>query len=492
MKRREFLSLGTRAVAGLSVMSLASNRTRAALPQSQDVIVIGGGLAGLTAAYELHRQGTDVLLLEADSRPGGRVRTLRASFADGMYAEAGGQTMFPIVEDYAERYLNEFGLERAQPGPGGLGQVFVIRGQRIERPGRDDVAWPLNLSDREQSLGLAGMRREYLGSLTEALSGETSDWDWDRLAELDALSFDDWLRARGASSDAIELVNLDRTDFTALPAGRHSALSVAVGQESFRRLVGRPYSIDGGNDQLAYALANELRESVRYGARVTHVATDEEGVRVVYQRTGARYEARASRVICAVPPWALRRIDFDPPLSSEKQTVLAAAPVTNTCRFFIQTATRPWRDEGLSGSATTDGQVAYFWESSPWLDGPRGILHGWIGEESSAEFERLAPAERAALAVREAESVFPGISEHVEGVDSWCWGIDPVVPGHTLLFPPGTFVPAVLALERPEGRIHFAGTETAPPLVKGFLLGAIASGQRVAAELLAARRGNAL
>lgn len=487
MDRREFLTRGARTAAGLSVFALGRRASLAAgLPQSPRVVVVGGGLAGLTAAYELQRGGSEVILLEAASRPGGRVLTLRASFADGLYAEAGGQTFFPIVEDYAGRFLDEFGLTRTPPGPAGLGHVFVVHNQRIIGPNRAGVDWPLELSDRERELGLSGMRTEYLAPLNAALQGDPAQWDWDQLRRLDNMSLEAWLRDRGASREAISLINLDRMDFSVLPARNLSALSVAVGQESFNRLVGRPYSVAGGNDRLVQGFADRLRSRTRYGARVHRIMHSASGVRVQYSRAGRSHELEASRVVCALPPWALTQVDFEPPLSNERRSALARLPVSNVCRFFIQTSTRFWREQGLSGSATTDGAASYLWESSPWLDGPRGILHGWIGAAGSQKFEGLSVDQRAKFAVSRAEIAFPGVREHVEGVDTWCWGIDPVVRGHGVSVPPGQFISSLLVLDRPQGRVHFAGTETAPVLVKGFLQGAIASGQRVAAEVLGA------
>ena len=102
MERREFLRQGALAAAAFSVPSLAIQLT------SQDrlerkgaakrVIVMGAGLAGLSAAYELTQAGHDVTLFEARTRPGGRVYTLREPFSDGMYAEAGAR-MIPDTKN---------------------------------------------------------------------------------------------------------------------------------------------------------------------------------------------------------------------------------------------------------------------------------------------------------------------------------------------------------------------------------------------------------
>jgi monoamine oxidase len=93
--------------------------------------VIGAGLAGLSAAYELTQAGHKVTVLEARTRPGGRVLTLRDSFAEGLYAEAGA-TRIPNHHHYTLRYIERFGLELDPFEPSNLSSVYHVRGKRIE------------------------------------------------------------------------------------------------------------------------------------------------------------------------------------------------------------------------------------------------------------------------------------------------------------------------------------------------------------------------
>ncbi len=109
--RRDFIKDGISAAAVISASFTniaASGRNslqRTATPKK--VIIIGAGLAGLSAAFELTRAGHDVIVFEAQSRPGGRVRTLRAPFADGLYAEAGA-TRIPDHHKFTLDYASLF------------------------------------------------------------------------------------------------------------------------------------------------------------------------------------------------------------------------------------------------------------------------------------------------------------------------------------------------------------------------------------------------
>src|SRR5678816_311356 len=105
MRRREFLRTGLTASAGLALAGIALARVT---PAKQKVIVAGGGLAGLVAAYELDKLGFDVKVLEAQARVGGRVHTIR-EFSQGLYADAGAARI-PSDHDITLKYVREFEL----------------------------------------------------------------------------------------------------------------------------------------------------------------------------------------------------------------------------------------------------------------------------------------------------------------------------------------------------------------------------------------------
>src|SRR5229473_5327639 len=113
MRRREFLSQTAIAAATLSLSPLGTfafdqaKLERRGAPKR--VIILGAGLAGLVAAYELTQAGHDVTVLEARARPGGRVHTLREPFSDGLHAEEGA-TFVPDNHELTLTYVRRFGL----------------------------------------------------------------------------------------------------------------------------------------------------------------------------------------------------------------------------------------------------------------------------------------------------------------------------------------------------------------------------------------------
>ena len=148
MRRRDFLKQGVVAAAAFSAPSgnsfLSNQGSLQRRSPSKRVIIIGAGLAGLSAAYELTQAGHDVTVLEARTRPGGRVHTLRDHFADGLYAEAGA-TRIPNHHHFTLRYVELFGLTLDPFEPVDLPSVYHVRGKRIVvRPG-EKVEWPYDL-----------------------------------------------------------------------------------------------------------------------------------------------------------------------------------------------------------------------------------------------------------------------------------------------------------------------------------------------------------
>src|SRR5713226_8224533 len=166
--RREFLKLGVFAASA----HLTSQHRWSFLPKAlaaagpaKKILVIGAGLSGLVAAYELTQAGHDVTVLEAQMRPGGRVLTLREPFSDGLYAEAGAARI-PDNHDVTLHYVKHFGLTLVPFYPDKLSMVYLIGGKRIKCRSWSDLDLskvPLNLTAEERRLGMSGLLQKYLG-----------------------------------------------------------------------------------------------------------------------------------------------------------------------------------------------------------------------------------------------------------------------------------------------------------------------------------------
>ena len=276
-----------------------------------DVLVLGGGLAGLAAARRLAAAGARPLVLEARDRPGGRAHT-RFDLPDR--AEYGG---VEIGDSYTRLHtLAEACGQRVAPSEDrrAAGLTLHVNGRTLDASHWSES--PANrLSGTERQVLPAHLERHYLA--TDIPLARAADWDAPASGVHDrAIGLE--LRARGASDEAMRLVNV---------AGNHNhsdAVSVLGWWRSallFRQETGVGRLVEGAG-ALARCLAAELGGAVRYRSVVATISTDNGFVKV---RLTDGSELRARNCICTLPLPALRNVRLDLPLDASQRRVIADA-----------------------------------------------------------------------------------------------------------------------------------------------------------------------
>ena len=456
LTRREFLARS----AGAAAMAIAARPMRSTAQTPQRIVVIGAGLAGLCAAFELVTAGHDVTIFEARERPGGRVLTLREPFADGLYAEAGAMTIsssHTLSIHYAERF--ELPLVEVK-GPTGA-FITHIRGERVNRP---------------------VSARKYFGEALAASAGaDAADWPPASLRGLDAITVGELWRKNGAPEDDLAVLRLG---FLGLLGDGIDAISALNGlRETALRLPGdRHFRIDGGNDRLPKSFAAKLRERIHYGAPVVRIAQDAASVRLSVKDASGVHQVSADRAICAVPFTTLRDVAVSPPFSPLKQKAIEEALSTAVTRTFLQCRTRFWTASGLSGGASTDLPVASLSHVTGDQPGPRAILESYTGGANARRLAAMPLPDRLEFVVDQSSRIFPDLRSQFEGGTSVSWSTDPWAKGAYAWFKPGQLPLLPPRADAAEGRVHFAGDHTSA--LPGWMQGALASAQRVVQEIL--------
>jgi len=348
--RREFLGWLAALPAAALVKQAAAQVER--LPRrgpAQRVIVLGAGLAGLCSAYELQSQGHQVTVLQAQLRPGGRVRSLREGFAPGLYVEAGAEAI-PRAHDLTLHYANTFGLKLLPVAVPGTRSFYHVGGRRILPDAK--TGWPFELTDEERRLGIAGLSQKYIEeAVQQALAARFWQQPIQAMSAWDAQTPGAWLRSRGASPGAAELLALGfGTEFGSAASyllHRLNSMSSpnATGPSSYR--------IEGGNDHLPEEFSK--RVNIRYGTAVVGLSQNDRMVQVSIRSAGGTDGGLetliAERVICALPCPVTGKIFEDARLSSAKQLDIREQNYSRKVKVFLQTRTRFWLKDGSAGTS---------------------------------------------------------------------------------------------------------------------------------------------
>jgi monoamine oxidase len=491
LSRRAFLKNSAWAAAALPALprlSLAAAGTEppavaTAVPadKRRKVIVLGAGLAGLCAAHELARSGHEVTVLEAHSRPGGRMRTMREPFADGLYAEAGAVD-YADGSPHVKRYVKELGLESVQPPQKGT-VVLVLNGERMELKDRLPD-WPVTLNDEEKRIGVNGMFQKFFYSVASQIGDPTvPGFSLDRWKEYDTMTFSDFLRRQGASEGGVRLMSLLATFGFDWDQG--SALHRLISDIALNQIgsVNVATYLTGGTETLPNAFAKILRERIRYGAAVTRVEREPAGVRVVFRQAGEERNVTGDYVVCAVPVPAMRKIEFTPELPALKRKIISELYYTPITMIFLQMRRRYWAEHGYAGMSNTDLPIRLVFEHPPLraADQTRGIIECFIRGSEALRIGAMDEKDQIALAAANLEKVYPGIKDYIETGVIVRWHEDPCFGGGFAFWKPHQLTEWMPELATAEDRIHFAGEHTSH--LSRTLEGAAESGNRAAREI---------
>jgi monoamine oxidase len=478
--RRQAIKAGAAAGgAWLSANSaLAASRRR----RRVEVVIVGAGLAGLSAARRLTASGHSVLVLEARDRVGGR--TLNHPIGRGRITEVGGEYVGPTQDRIV-----------ALAAAVGIGTFPTYnQGHNILRLHGHDTRYPANpgISSNPDFINALALLPQ-LDTMAQEVppaapwrSGNAEEWDRLTLAEFAYPKLDS-SGARSLLATSTQAVwgtqpeELSLLYTLAYIAGAGDAQTPG----SMLRLVttaggAQQDRLRGGSQLVSERVAAELG-AARVALRQP-VRSIEHGARSVrVQSVGLTVEADA--VIVAMNPRLSGQIAHTPALPSRWRRLFAHAPNGHLIKAEAVYPTPFWRELGFSGQAVADvGPCTSTFDNSP-PDGSYGVFFGFIGGEPARRFARLSPAGRRAAALQNF-ALYLGRRalqplEYIEmdwTRERWTQGC-----------PTGHFGPHALtrygsALGQPVGRVHFAGTETAD-FWAGYMDGAVRSGERAASEV---------
>jgi monoamine oxidase len=486
MSRRQLLKTSATVGAGLAALAASGRASAANSASAPRLVVIGAGLAGLTAAYELRKAGYAATIYEAADRIGGRCWSDR-TWADGQVSEHGGE-LIDQGHNQIRNLVQELGLDLANllaAEPNGTGELYYF----------DGAVYPYEQAKSD----LQEIYQQLHSDVSAASYPTLYNSFTPRGFELDHMSIRDWINAYvpgGIASRLGQLLdvayNIEYGAETAVQSSLNLIYLLAYQGAGNIRIFGKSnekYHVVGGNDLIVDRLVAALPGQLRTGSVLVALADRGDGTWAVTVTTGNKTSTVvADRVILALPFSLLRQVDLSranfPPL---KMKAITQLPMGTNSKLHLQFTRRLWYDLGCNGATYADTGYQNTWEVSRAQAAASGILVDYTGGTIGNGFgPPKTPTQYAQRFLGQLEPVLPGITPLWNGrVALNYWAGYPWTRGSYSYWSVGQYT-TITGSEREAVRTcHFAGEHTSVDF-QGYLNGAVESGQRAADEVIAA------
>jgi monoamine oxidase len=452
--RRLFLQQSLTLAGGMAASSLMGRSPH--VQKLPTVVVLGAGIAGLSAAYTLANKGAAVTVLEARGRLGGRIFSYAPPEAGGLVMELGAEW---IGEDHTtlRAMCERFKLPL-------LDNRFAIH--QIDRGAYKPAgAWHFSPEWQER---------------WKKLLKEFDRMSKAELQQLDEIDFYHYLVAHGCTGSDLEWIELnDSTEFG--ESIRHvSAYMAMSGHAAGGEHAQMDYKVKGGNGALIEALANAVGQAnILKGCKVVKVVQSQEGVKV-FAADGRVFTA--DKLICAIPTFALRQINWQPGLPPAMMQALNSVNYGRINKHALLYSKRFWKDEDFA--MVTDMPAHLFYHATKNQPGDAGILISYSIGDKAAIFgsyaqQKIWPANAAAEALQPA---FGDTRPYLQQQWNYDWSTDEFSKGGYAVYDKYQWFKLQPVLKTPFMHTHFAGEHLHD--WQGFMEGAAMSGMEAAEALL--------
>lgn len=459
---------------------------------SSDIAVVGAGLAGLTAAYELQRRGVIPTIYEASDRVGGRCWSLDGVFP-GQVVERGGE-LIDTTHQTMRGYAREFGLtlESFQHETGEIFYHF------------DGALHPESAVVEEYRAFVDALRDDL-----RTVGSPTADSHTAADIALDRTSLADYLDSRRAGPLLRQVLDVAYNIEYGLEINEQSALAMLLFLHADRRKRFQPFGVF--SDERFHVVEGNGRIPLEMHARLTRPAQLEMRLVRVAKTSGGRIELSFSngrrtvvrthdRAVITLPFSVLRGVELHASLGLPAWKSLAIRELRygTNAKSMIGFTSRPWIAAGSSGTSYSDlANHQASWETNPARSATdRAVITDYSSGRRGASINPRRPQEEAQRFLSDLERIYPGVQAaarrdaagalvmHLEH-----WPSNPNSLGSYTANHPGYFTTIADNEGKPVDNLHFAGEHTSSFYEwQGFMEGGALSGIRVASEVYAAVR----
>jgi monoamine oxidase len=490
LTRRRLLRLSA-AAAGAAALSPLAKWHAYAEDKPRSIAIIGGGVAGLTAAYRLQAAGAKPVVYEASNRWGGRMYTVY-DFYKGMFCELGGEFVDTGHEDL-QKLGAELGVEMQKLAAENEGEdLYFFKGV---------FHTPKEMLDPEKQTGAFAPIAKQIAEDAGELTDKDDNWT-EHASKLDEMSLKDYLEQfRGKTDDwAIDLVDVAYNIEFGLETKDQSSLNMVdfIGtdlSEPFQ-IFGESdevFRIKGGSSALIKALLGALESKIdmKLGQPLSALETKGDQIVASFDAPGGAHSESFDAMILALPFTRLRQVKgLDGlQLGEEKLTTIRELGYGTNAKVLQGTTSRVWRSDasGLpapsNGTFYTDLDFQNLWESSRAQPGEAGLLTNFLGSKGGGtDAKTVLDAFHGGLA-----KMSPKMAESLDpsAVMFWFWDTYPFTLGSYASAKPGQYTTMLETAGEPalDGRLQFAGEHTSSDFL-GYMNGGVQSGNRAAAALI--------
>ncbi len=461
ISRRQFLK-GVGATAGLVSLGIPSLDIKG--KNAPKITIIGGGIAGLNAAYTLKKAGVIAQVYEGSSRLGGRILTAKNILGQRLTTELGGEF---IDSNHAEMIslAQEFGLELKDRKLSNLiPRAFYFGGSlRSEKQVIEGIKPFANqiLKDNKDAALLDNISvSEYFQRL------EISGW------------IKDLLETAYVTEYGLEISEQSTLNFLTM-----FSVDFSNGFEIFGESDER-YTIADGNSKIIDELAARLDNQISIAHRLESVSTKGKGYELTFANNESTKTVSADIVLLTIPFSVLRTIEMNVELPDWKLRAIKELGYGDHTKVTTGFTKRIWKESGYSGEVFSDEDFQLCWDNTETQAGEPGGLTSFTGGKHALNASKGSVKEQSEKFIQSLEKIFPGISKTSnQHHERFAWSSNPFTMGSYSSYKPGQWT-TIRGLEiKPVSNLFFAGEHCSLDY-QGFMNGAAETGKNAAKAII--------